>query len=186
MLLALCFFFSSRRRHTRLVSDWSSDVCSSDLHPEADRGDDGPGAVRRGVQEARAQSQRLSRTGQEGHRAPEGANGVGGRREGDQVARADHRRRRRWYDPRACGRDVPPARWRRDGRHGKAVVSFALGDSARDVTHGSYYTGRFAARIHRTVPEGHNAEGHVREIARFISKPSLLRAAALIAFLKTL
>ena len=27
------FFFSSRRRHTRLVSDWSSDVCSSDLIP---------------------------------------------------------------------------------------------------------------------------------------------------------
>src|SRR5437016_14572478 len=27
------FFFSSRRRHTRLVSDWSSDVCSSDLEP---------------------------------------------------------------------------------------------------------------------------------------------------------
>src|SRR5438046_9676040 len=27
----LCFFFSSRRRHTILVSDWSSDVCSSDL-----------------------------------------------------------------------------------------------------------------------------------------------------------
>src|SRR5262249_58087890 len=25
------FFCSSRRRHTRLVSDWSSDVCSSDL-----------------------------------------------------------------------------------------------------------------------------------------------------------
>src|SRR5262249_58569199 len=25
--------FSSRRRHTRLVSDWSSDVCSSDLRP---------------------------------------------------------------------------------------------------------------------------------------------------------
>src|SRR5258706_12631325 len=25
------FFFSSRRRHTRLVSDWSSDVCSSDI-----------------------------------------------------------------------------------------------------------------------------------------------------------
>src|SRR5438046_8732135 len=25
------FCFSSRRRHTRLVSDWSSDVCSSDL-----------------------------------------------------------------------------------------------------------------------------------------------------------
>src|SRR5437016_5828106 len=28
--LRAVFFFSSRRRHTRLVSDWSSDVCSSD------------------------------------------------------------------------------------------------------------------------------------------------------------
>src|SRR5207245_4490625 len=26
------FFFSSRRRHTRCYRDWSSDVCSSDLH----------------------------------------------------------------------------------------------------------------------------------------------------------
>src|SRR5688500_19332182 len=25
------FFFASRRRHTRLQGDWSSDVCSSDL-----------------------------------------------------------------------------------------------------------------------------------------------------------
>src|SRR5438093_9970673 len=30
-VLIYLFFFSSRRRHTRLVSDWSSDVCSSDL-----------------------------------------------------------------------------------------------------------------------------------------------------------
>src|SRR2546426_5216667 len=28
------FFFSSRRRHTRLQGDWSSDVCSSDLRPQ--------------------------------------------------------------------------------------------------------------------------------------------------------
>src|SRR5699024_5878510 len=27
----ICFFFSSRRRHTRSKRDWSSDVCSSDL-----------------------------------------------------------------------------------------------------------------------------------------------------------
>src|SRR5205807_6926875 len=27
----IVFFFSSRRRHTRLQGDWSSDVCSSDL-----------------------------------------------------------------------------------------------------------------------------------------------------------
>src|SRR5256885_8513651 len=32
MLLFVFFFFSSRRRHTRLQGDWSSDVCSSDLH----------------------------------------------------------------------------------------------------------------------------------------------------------
>src|SRR5258707_3683064 len=31
VLLGLCFFFSSRRRHTRYWRDWSSDVCSSDL-----------------------------------------------------------------------------------------------------------------------------------------------------------
>src|SRR5205814_7843409 len=29
--LSIFFFFSSRRRHTRCLSDWSSDVCSSDL-----------------------------------------------------------------------------------------------------------------------------------------------------------
>src|SRR5205814_5501957 len=29
------FFFSSRRRHTRCLSDWSSDVCSSDLLTKA-------------------------------------------------------------------------------------------------------------------------------------------------------
>src|SRR5690242_21250444 len=29
--ICLFFFFSSRRRHTRLTCDWSSDVCSSDL-----------------------------------------------------------------------------------------------------------------------------------------------------------
>src|SRR5256885_8208886 len=31
------FFFSSRRRHTRLQGDWSSDVCSSDLGSELAR-----------------------------------------------------------------------------------------------------------------------------------------------------
>src|SRR6266567_2690743 len=30
--ITLSFFFSSRRRHTRFDCDWSSDVCSSDLH----------------------------------------------------------------------------------------------------------------------------------------------------------
>src|SRR5437762_12019853 len=30
----MIFFFSSRRRHTRYIGDWSSDVCSSDLAEE--------------------------------------------------------------------------------------------------------------------------------------------------------
>src|SRR3712207_8354011 len=30
-IFSVCFFFSSRRRHTRYWRDWSSDVCSSDL-----------------------------------------------------------------------------------------------------------------------------------------------------------
>src|SRR5205814_7273515 len=30
-IIIFTFFFSSRRRHTRCLSDWSSDVCSSDL-----------------------------------------------------------------------------------------------------------------------------------------------------------
>src|ERR1039457_7322578 len=36
-VIVMLFFFSSRRRHTRLQGDWSSDVCSSDLlHKFAD------------------------------------------------------------------------------------------------------------------------------------------------------
>src|SRR5499427_8765431 len=39
MLNSFCgffFFFSSRRRHTRSLCDWSSDVCSSDLKKKGD------------------------------------------------------------------------------------------------------------------------------------------------------
>src|SRR5256885_1229671 len=36
--VAFVFFFSSRRRHTRLQGDWSSDVCSSDLAEAAAQG----------------------------------------------------------------------------------------------------------------------------------------------------
>src|SRR5438034_8337148 len=31
LFVLFVFFFSSRRRHTRSLCDWSSDVCSSDL-----------------------------------------------------------------------------------------------------------------------------------------------------------
>src|SRR5690606_3054532 len=37
-LFVFCFFFSSRRRHTRFSRDWSSDVCSSDLEVVPIRG----------------------------------------------------------------------------------------------------------------------------------------------------
>src|SRR5947199_1992911 len=41
------FFFSSRRRHTRCLSDWSSDVCSSDLGGAPRPGASGSCAYRR-------------------------------------------------------------------------------------------------------------------------------------------
>src|SRR5256885_15396446 len=43
------FFFSSRRRHTRLQGDWSSDVCSSDLAASSVRARNGAGAYLVGV-----------------------------------------------------------------------------------------------------------------------------------------
>src|SRR5437879_8713332 len=47
MYICVCFidvffFFSSRRRHTRYIGDWSSDVCSSDLAPGAASAKDKP------------------------------------------------------------------------------------------------------------------------------------------------
>src|SRR6266480_2425294 len=66
------FFFSSRRRHTRLTCDWSSDVCSSDLillavlqsgihHVVFARYDDHPARLREvlAAEEARSTSHRL-------------------------------------------------------------------------------------------------------------------------------
>src|SRR5438034_883332 len=35
IIMSSFFFFSSRRRHTRSLCDWSSDVCSSDLAASA-------------------------------------------------------------------------------------------------------------------------------------------------------
>src|SRR5256885_17066654 len=54
MTFSRSFFFSSRRRHTRLQGDWSSDVCSSDLgsratrSPRARPGGSGPSGRRSG------------------------------------------------------------------------------------------------------------------------------------------
>src|SRR5438477_12790121 len=43
------FFFSSRRRHTRLTCDWSSDVCSSDLGEASQLAEKVNGAICRSV-----------------------------------------------------------------------------------------------------------------------------------------
>src|SRR3990167_123316 len=51
-----CFFFSSRRRHTRFDCDWSSDVCSSDLeHPGV-----GPAEITEELGEVAVESGELS------------------------------------------------------------------------------------------------------------------------------
>src|SRR5256885_2752524 len=49
------FFFSSRRRHTRLQGDWSSDVCSSDLQHRVPA----PGAAQRELAAAAAPAAHL-------------------------------------------------------------------------------------------------------------------------------
>src|SRR5437762_4501420 len=43
------FFFSSRRRHTRYIGDWSSDVCSSDLEGLAHPVREGESRIRPGA-----------------------------------------------------------------------------------------------------------------------------------------
>src|SRR5215217_8416348 len=53
MFFLFFFFFSSRRRHTRYWRDWSSDVCSSDLHLPAPPGGAGEGRFPAHVDERR-------------------------------------------------------------------------------------------------------------------------------------
>src|SRR5690349_24715751 len=50
------FFFSSRRRHTRSLRDWSSDVCSSDLCSLGYRDGGGAGRLGGGGQKMRVES----------------------------------------------------------------------------------------------------------------------------------
>src|SRR5205814_6440644 len=52
-------FFSRRRRHTKCISDWSSDVCSSDLAEHPNGLGERPAAVRI-EPEARPCSERLA------------------------------------------------------------------------------------------------------------------------------
>src|SRR5256885_6671758 len=61
------FFFSSRRRHTRLQGDWSSDVCSSDLEGAlrlAYRGQIGRAARGEPTPDTAAVREHVTRTGE--------------------------------------------------------------------------------------------------------------------------
>src|SRR5260370_1677730 len=66
-----CFFFSSRRRHTRFKCDWSSDVCSSDLLLEMLRLEEvhsyyGPSYVVQGVSLSVARGETVALVGRNG------------------------------------------------------------------------------------------------------------------------
>src|SRR5256885_13254879 len=63
-LMIVCFFFSSRRRHTRLQGDWSSDVCSSDLGAAALRPATGTGGVAEDEQAGAAEGAHWMVTGE--------------------------------------------------------------------------------------------------------------------------
>src|SRR5437762_5984998 len=90
LLVSLCFFFSSRRRHTRYIGDWSSDVCSSDL-VVADRLD--AGACADVVVEDEADRRRRSRQHRPVLGCDPGERRVCPRRSGeDETARSEERR----------------------------------------------------------------------------------------------
>src|SRR3546814_7126464 len=52
MLWVLFFFFKQKTAYEMRISDWSSDVCSSDLGHPADVEGEGPGAARDRLHEA--------------------------------------------------------------------------------------------------------------------------------------
>ena len=58
----------------------------------------------------------------------------------------------------ARGRDVPPARRRRHGRHGPAAAGLAAGGAARHLAHRGDRPGRPAAAPDRALPQGRGAE----------------------------
>src|SRR5690348_15088580 len=76
----LLFFFSSRRRHTRWTGDWSSDVCSSDVH--GDRPQASIGAGHLGLE-----AQRYAFVGLDAHHQDVSIDAVGAQRIEHQIGR---------------------------------------------------------------------------------------------------
>src|SRR5207248_8890845 len=92
------FFFSSRRRHTRSYGDWSSDVCSSDLHAGARQHAEADEAVDTGVISVRDEGRTVqSTTGTQTHLGgdfvADEADDPGGSQEPQKIGRASCRER---------------------------------------------------------------------------------------------
>src|SRR3712207_7846492 len=75
--MRLCVFLSSRRRHTRYWRDWSSDVCSTDLHRVARAGHPEVGGEE-GASEARELPDDVPGVWSEGGEGFPDGGGVGG------------------------------------------------------------------------------------------------------------
>src|SRR2546426_2558474 len=99
----ILFFFSSRRRHTRLQGDWSSDVCSSDLdvevaglaRPEIGRAEAERDAVHGGGEEERELAKGDGRAVDLDvgpRRLEDGPRAVGADQRGEDEARQEERR----------------------------------------------------------------------------------------------
>src|SRR2546429_2273153 len=174
----LCFFFSSRRRHTRCSRDWSSDVCSSDLEHHHSRG-----SPRRPRRPGRRRPGDAGRHRDEGEREqgpdPEGRQdprrlrgGVRGRvhavrevrREAGALPRQRAARGRRARQGLALGPRAAPARGAaRGGRQGARLRDLRVGRAdrarrrrARDRLGRQLRTGRGtgAAAAVRAVAQG--------------------------------
>src|SRR5690349_21906215 len=93
-VLLFSFFFSSRRRHTRSLRDWSSDVCSSDLGPALDVGEGGDRAAHaRGLERRVCGLDGLVVVGRRGLAVPGLVARRGGLDRSDQIGRASCRER---------------------------------------------------------------------------------------------
>src|SRR3546814_10163152 len=90
VLLTLVFFFKQKTAYELRISDWSSDVCSSDLAQAAGRSGLRPGLVQPGIQHAReggqARRQPVCRAAGAGRRIEQ-------RVEPDEIGRASCRER---------------------------------------------------------------------------------------------
>src|SRR5256885_7084379 len=137
------FFFSSRRRHTRLQGDWSSDVCSSDLLM----------AMRRSLGEQMNSHYAGWRNKQAGtHTVPNGAKNVNG---------TSCKRRTRpvgIYSGSGCG--IVPIRTREDAMSGPVKVQIF----GQTYSIQGELDGKYVQKLAKYVDEKMRSEEHTSEL----------------------